>query len=256
MTEFFNHLVSRHTSPKEKSSGEFLRPRLPSLFEDPGAAGFEWTSFQADPGKAAPQRGSASGVEGQDYLNPSVESRWRAPAAENQVDPGQDPGQPIHSRKNNRADIRQVAGSRQLHAREPGIPVGLETTISPVSRSESGEKEKRAPIEHGSSQLLNGPEIDSREGGLMFRPDLEPLRPLPPVNPTSPLGDAGRSVPEPGSFRGMREETPGPTIHISIGRIEVRAVTPAGQPPVRQAPPPRPKLTLDEYLRQRNKGER
>jgi hypothetical protein len=45
-------------------------------------------------------------------------------------------------------------------------------------------------------------------------------------------------------------------VHISIGRIEVRAVTPPAQPAARTPPAPRPKLSLDEYLRQRNEGKR
>ena len=67
-----------------------------------------------------------------------------------------------------------------------------------------------------------------------------------------------------GLERGPREpresslEPPAPTIRVNIGRIEVRANTPPPQPP---AQPPRrvrsgPMLSLDEYLNQRNKGQR
>jgi hypothetical protein len=45
-----------------------------------------------------------------------------------------------------------------------------------------------------------------------------------------------------------------PVIHVTIGRVEVRAVQP--QPAPQRPAPPRPKLTLEEYLRQRDKGER
>ena len=53
-----------------------------------------------------------------------------------------------------------------------------------------------------------------------------------------------------------RSETPAPTIQVSIGRVEVRAVTP---------PTPAPRvvekkapllLSLDQYLRERNEGRR
>ena len=47
-----------------------------------------------------------------------------------------------------------------------------------------------------------------------------------------------------------------PDIHIHIGRIEVRAVPTAAQPPARPLVVPQPKLTLDEYLRRRNEGKR
>jgi hypothetical protein len=49
---------------------------------------------------------------------------------------------------------------------------------------------------------------------------------------------------------------PAPAIHISIGRVEVRAVVapaPAPQAIERKAPP---RLSLDQYLRERNEGRR
>jgi len=53
-----------------------------------------------------------------------------------------------------------------------------------------------------------------------------------------------------------RPETPAPTIQVSIGRVEVRAVTPPAPTPrivEKKAPP---LLSLDQYLRQRNEGRR
>jgi len=51
-------------------------------------------------------------------------------------------------------------------------------------------------------------------------------------------------------------ETQSPTVHVNIGRIEVRAVTPPPAPPRRQVEPSA-KLSLDDYLRQRGgKGRR
>lgn len=51
----------------------------------------------------------------------------------------------------------------------------------------------------------------------------------------------------------VREQTP-PVIRVSIGRIEVRAVS-APSPPAQSTPPP-PRLSLDEYLRGLNGGRR
>lgn len=46
-----------------------------------------------------------------------------------------------------------------------------------------------------------------------------------------------------------------PTIKISIGRVEVRAiVTPPAPTPTRSAPKPKPKSALQEYLEARNRG--
>jgi hypothetical protein len=43
-----------------------------------------------------------------------------------------------------------------------------------------------------------------------------------------------------------------PTINVTIGRIEIRAITPASQP--RKQPPGAQTMSLDEYLHQRNRG--
>ena len=45
-------------------------------------------------------------------------------------------------------------------------------------------------------------------------------------------------------------------IHITIGRIEVRAVHPPPEPVVQRPRPASPKISLDEYLKQRNGGRR
>ncbi len=45
-----------------------------------------------------------------------------------------------------------------------------------------------------------------------------------------------------------------PTIHVTIGRIEVRAAPPIASP--RRTPPASPAMSLDEYLRQRRGGDR
>lgn len=46
-----------------------------------------------------------------------------------------------------------------------------------------------------------------------------------------------------------------PTIRVSIGRIEVRAVQPPAIQPAQPISPPAPKLSLDDYLRRRNGGQ-
>ena len=58
--------------------------------------------------------------------------------------------------------------------------------------------------------------------------------------------------------QGRRPEPPGaPTIHVSIGRIEVRAAPPPPAPPApRPDRRPTPALSLNEYLRRRDEGHR
>lgn len=79
--------------------------------------------------------------------------------------------------------------------------------------------------------------------------------------PGTPLvsADAERATPSAAvpRRRAATEETSSPTIRITIGRVEVRAVAPApgpAQPPT--AARPEPGLSLDDYLRQHNGGRR
>jgi hypothetical protein len=52
--------------------------------------------------------------------------------------------------------------------------------------------------------------------------------------------------------RGAAPDPPTPTIRVSIGRVEVRAVTPPA--PSRKPTRPAPRMSLDEYLRSQNGG--
>jgi hypothetical protein len=61
--------------------------------------------------------------------------------------------------------------------------------------------------------------------------------------------------PPPASGASEEGGAAGPVIQVTIGRIEVRAVTPPA--PARSAPArPSPAPSLDEYLKRRNGGER
>jgi hypothetical protein len=56
--------------------------------------------------------------------------------------------------------------------------------------------------------------------------------------------------------RALRGDASPRAIHITIGRIEVRAVHPPPEPLPQQRPAPvSPKISLEEYLKQRN-GDR
>jgi hypothetical protein len=83
-----------------------------------------------------------------------------------------------------------------------------------------------------------------------------------PRQPRSPARVSHERAPSPRTFASplpapaRRDETAGetaaaaPVIRVTIGRVEVRAVTPP--PPTEPPPPPAPRLSLDEYLRSHN----
>ena len=81
------------------------------------------------------------------------------------------------------------------------------------------------------------PDQAQREG--ILSPAVRPLTPFARISPPQ--------VPP------VVAAVPPPTIHVTIGRVEVRATPPAG---ARQRPPAAaaPRLTLEEYLRRRASG--
>lgn len=74
---------------------------------------------------------------------------------------------------------------------------------------------------------------------------------------TSPLAQAGPATI--GRDRGPRPNGPAVSapapVHVTIGRIEVRATAPAADRPIRRAPP-QPRLSLEDYLSGRRGGAR
>jgi hypothetical protein len=82
----------------------------------------------------------------------------------------------------------------------------------------------------------------------------EPAASTPPPAPAFLQPRVERLAPEPFSAR-RAEAAAEPVIQVTIGRIEVRA-TPAPKAPARERPAARPAVDLEEYLRQRAKGER
>lgn len=80
--------------------------------------------------------------------------------------------------------------------------------------------------------------------------------PLQSVSRETLVTQAARSAIADFASTAGRPETAAPTIQVSIGRVEVRAVitpTPAPRVVEKKAPP---LLSLDQYLRERNEGQR
>jgi len=76
---------------------------------------------------------------------------------------------------------------------------------------------------------------------------------MPPPSPLVAAQIAGRRASPP--RHETRHEEP-PAVHVTIGRIEVRAVAPPAPAPARRPRPQPVPLSLDEYLEQRRSGRR
>jgi hypothetical protein len=130
--------------------------------------------------------------------------------------------------------VQLVSPSRTPAATQPNVPADATPTVSPgvrVAASAQGRLEDRPPSTHSP-------------------------RPVPLVPPAlSPYQVADTREREAAIDGPDRAARPRPTVRVTIGRIDVRAVLPAPRAePAR--PPPGPRLTLQEYVRQRRQGER
>lgn len=150
---------------------------------------------------------------------------------------------------------------------EPGA---LTTELVPIT-SHSTQKIKEQPINHSVNQRLNShTSVDTREPvqmdvgerqlksskSLTYVNSDSLLRPR--VSPASSLRSFSAQQAIISTQEKVQPQAPKPpTIQVTIGRIEVRAVT---MPPPPQAPRSRkksqPSLSLDDYLKQRSGGQR
>ena len=122
------------------------------------------------------------------------------------------------------------------------------------------------PEPSASHEPLDRPEPGERGTGSKWRGD--PFVPPEPhwyPNPSETTESAGGAALEdpggPGQDRAhMRHRpqspgAPGPSVHVTIGRVEVRAVPPGASAPGRARPPEPVVSSLEQYLRRRTRGQ-
>ncbi|RKH49017.1 hypothetical protein D7Y23_18330 [Corallococcus sp. AB050B] len=163
-----------------------------------------------------------------------------------------------------RADEVPATSTRHREAAEPGSRP-IPAPASPFSEERlsavrgAGPRGPEAATERAAAltpEEGRGAEPASSRGGVRARGAEAPERgaefPAAARVPSFPVqaerGGSAHGVPAP-------ESAPAPVVQVTIGRIEVRAVTPPA--PARPAPArTSPSLSLDEYLRRRNGGGR
>jgi hypothetical protein len=186
---------------------------------------------------------------------------------------------------------RRESGAKQTSPGVMGAPVvAREVATNPVTSEPDAPENAAVSPQSKNTISRSGPTTDSFSppafSPLAEKPTVtlsaeptEPARdaPPPPVigkpiapRPTSvrvspltprrifPKRKAGpKSQPSPDPFTADDDNAPlsAGAIHVTIGRVEVRAIHPPAEPtPPR--PPPKPTLSLDDYLKQRNGGAR
>ena len=127
-------------------------------------------------------------------------------------------------------------------AGSPAPPPGAAraTTEGPPPRT-GAEQESRGALEP-TCPRPEPPPLPVTSTPVVARPRVTTARHVEPAAPTS-TGPPATPQPE-------------PTIHVTIGRVEVRAITPVPRVPRRQPAKTGPALSLHDYLKQRSEGGR
>ncbi len=165
-------------------------------------------------------------------------------------------------------------GSSRTTARHPQTPP--ETRPETLHRAEPGPGRRGLPLGPPSAENESGEAVFRPLGTVLDRGQRETLPPVPSPGAQASL-DASEDAPAPVAPRMVRPQLDGylergpqeprvgapessePAIRVTIGRIEVRAITPPPpMPPAQRTTParPGPELSLDDYLKQHNGGKR
>lgn len=240
MSNFLSNLALRSLRPA--TAPALLQPRLPSLFESPG---------------------------GLDHLPvPPMEAE-----AEKQASPREaaaELGLPTRTEKPKGAALSVEPQRTILHHLDQAITLNDRHTakevMPQVERPSTGRSQAQPvsanelPARPGlrSAQQDQEPSVENKSGDRRLHPPIE-LVPAPrdskPAPATSAPATSATLRPRSAEPELKKPTEQTPVVQIHIGRIEVRAVTsaPVSSPPPTSRPP---RLTLDDYLRQRNEGKR
>jgi hypothetical protein len=146
-----------------------------------------------------------------------------------------------------------VPQPRQIH------PAAAQEVVRPVSAFPSREVGAVPPIGERAATLPTAPPARSAPGSS------EPESTTPPASArsTKVVAPAHATIPRispapsgPDRARGSDKAALPRPVHITIGRIEVRAIHPPPEPVRHRPAPAAPKISLEEYLKQRNGGGR
>jgi hypothetical protein len=274
MSDFLTNLVGRTSGALE-----VVQARVPSLYEPRRrGSGLLGARPELQARGADSETAFESNREGDANLGPAAspaarEWQWAGDGREVQLAGRAERPDPVAPSSAPRgATWAEPTAAIQLPARlgrapEPNAPpTSRPDTLPPVLSATPNETSlvstppsdaRRASPEAIGS--LSESQAATNPLSFMARPRLaSPLKSY----QTSPVTPAVRRPVAPRSGRAGNPEavrspsSSTPDVHVSIGRVEVRALFP--EPPTRRAPPPRPRPTvsLDDYLNQRNRGKR
>jgi hypothetical protein len=246
MSDYLGNLTARTVSPSVA-----VRPQLPSLFEPAPATRetksrpeFQQENFVEQPPVTRPSEKLApmplsiptphqSVFREPEQTVPEISRARRILETSQESEPAVQP----RILRRVAPTLREDKPSNSTRRRSDVIKSPLRDVIASASHAVNAREEAGQSQPAVALKPLVMPEPPERE--LPARSDVQAIvptiRPLPPIAPLPPA-----------------TATPAPTVNVTIGRVEVRAVPPPAQQ--RAKPKPATVLNLEDYLRQRAKG--
>ena len=230
MADFLSRLAERTLG-----MGETVQPRLAPLFAR-GAELADEGLVEEDETRVVPPNEAPAAPQVMPAAAPN-------PAGEVESVPAASP-EP-RSRRQDDAGIE-----RRSVVREEPAPLLPPRDVRPARRVEPPPAETSAV---GDFREMQPPLLLPERRAAPARPSASPA-PAAAVRPPGPSQDERTSTD--GGRAQARAAEVAPTVRVTIGRVEVRAVFPAVEAPRVSPAPPGPRLTLQEYLKQRREGVR
>jgi hypothetical protein len=260
MNGFLFNVLSR-----SRGTADVIRPRLTSLFERPGSnwPGAEWEGIMEELDEAPPPVGVATPSESLDKLEPAKAvhgtdpDEWEAPLSA-ETSP---PAEPVRA---GMPELRSPEAQRsndrpQTASAAPAPDAPMADRPAPVAGFHEASQKTHAPIppvsqprtlKHVSpaERSARAPQLRDSTGVREETPahGVSGVRDQPPLTPPA---QRPRFQPMPSAQRPAASE---PAVHVTIGRIEVRAVIEPGPQRKERAAPP--VMSLNDYLKARARG--
>jgi hypothetical protein len=267
MSDIFTNLVLRNGG---MPSPAILQPRLPSLFESTNRV-----EGLSEPMSAQAETGSFTASTESTYQHINLSSTEQSPFTPN-LDSIKEPS--LIPTPFDRPPFEHLKERQSLDPKRPSIdPLSsleqqgstrsrLFQTSTVITHDEGGlvdmNRRRAETVMNGEDQTVgrkSSKDVQQTTGKSAERvvyPRVDSVTPLhndaQRSETRSPM--VKRSLEKPSNVILPREkemEIESPVVQIHIGRIEVRAVMPPPTQPVTKAAPAQPRMTLDDYLRQR-----
>jgi len=265
MADFFSNLLLRSNAP---TSGAILQPRLPSLFESPHGVD-ELPTPPADkahgdvstpgPFPAPIDRAGQAALPGKPATERTPSTKRRAASVfESNTVMAAPPltGNPsVQASPEFGRTILPEGQQETIFSARPAV----ETDNAPILQGSGQDSQPGTQLTNENPAVRESMESRQAARALTARNILQPptestiyssahkpvLTPQP--NPAAPASRQIGAQPEQQAAQNER------VVQVHIGRIEVRAVHPAPAPsqPVRNSPAAKTKMSLEDYLRQR-----